>query len=165
MAWSRRVVGCSIDITQTATLVASALDMALRNRDAQPGVVIHSDHRAEPRLSPWALNRPHSCFRPSAIDWAGGGPRRDCVRQRGADRVVPSGARGHQNLRTRRAAPDPETRSQLDHRDAPLSGRRLAPARQPRRRLLRARGLLLHRPDRQGKQFLSSVRDVLERAC
>jgi putative transposase len=43
-AWSRRVVGWSIDSTQTAALVTSALDMAIRNRDAQPGVVIHSDH-------------------------------------------------------------------------------------------------------------------------
>jgi putative transposase len=43
-AWSRRVVGWSIDSTQAAALVTSALDMAIRNRDTQPGVVIHSDH-------------------------------------------------------------------------------------------------------------------------
>ena len=43
-ACSRRVVGWSIDGTQTAALVTSALDMAIRNRAAQPGVIIHSDH-------------------------------------------------------------------------------------------------------------------------
>src|SRR5262249_29619276 len=43
-AFSRRVVGWSIDSSQTAALVTSALDMAIRNRAAQPGVVIHSDH-------------------------------------------------------------------------------------------------------------------------
>jgi len=42
-AFSRRVVGWSIDASQTAALVTSALDMAIRNRVAQPGVVIHSD--------------------------------------------------------------------------------------------------------------------------
>ena len=43
-ACSRRVVGWSIDSSQTAALVTSALDMAIRNRAARPGVVIHSDH-------------------------------------------------------------------------------------------------------------------------
>jgi hypothetical protein len=43
-ACTRRVVGWSIDASQTAALVTSALDMAIRNRAAQPGVVIHSDH-------------------------------------------------------------------------------------------------------------------------
>jgi putative transposase len=42
--WSRRVVGWSIDSSQTSALVTSALDMAIRNRDARPGVIIHSDH-------------------------------------------------------------------------------------------------------------------------
>ena len=42
-AFSRRVVGWSIDASQTAAVVTSALDMAIRNRVAQPGVVIHSD--------------------------------------------------------------------------------------------------------------------------
>ncbi|BCJ69590.1 hypothetical protein Prubr_66110 [Polymorphospora rubra] len=41
--FSRRVVGWSIDTTQTATLVTNALGMAISNR--QPaGTVIHSDH-------------------------------------------------------------------------------------------------------------------------
>jgi putative transposase len=37
-------VGWSIDSSQTSALVTSALDMAIRNRDARPGVIIHSDH-------------------------------------------------------------------------------------------------------------------------
>ena len=43
-ACTRRVVGWSIDSSQTAALVTSALDMTIRDRAAQPGVVIHSDH-------------------------------------------------------------------------------------------------------------------------
>ena len=41
---SRRVVGWSIDSTQTAAFVTNALDMALRNRTPLPasGLVIHS---------------------------------------------------------------------------------------------------------------------------
>jgi transposase InsO family protein len=38
------VVGWSIDSTQTAALATSALDTAIRNRAADPGLVIHSDH-------------------------------------------------------------------------------------------------------------------------
>ena len=38
-ACTRRVVGWSIDSSQTAALITSALDMAIRNRAAQPGVV------------------------------------------------------------------------------------------------------------------------------
>jgi transposase InsO family protein len=48
-------VGRSIDTTQTATLVTGALDMVIRNRGAQPGVVTHSNHGAKPRLTPWAF--------------------------------------------------------------------------------------------------------------
>jgi putative transposase len=43
-AFSRRVVGWSIDSSQTAGLVTSALDMAIRNRRPGPDLVIHSDH-------------------------------------------------------------------------------------------------------------------------
>ena len=42
-AFSRRVVGWSIDSSQTANLVVNALGMAIENRQAE-GVVIHSDH-------------------------------------------------------------------------------------------------------------------------
>jgi transposase InsO family protein len=45
-SYSRRVVGWSIDATQTATLVTNALIMAIANRapDRSQGTVIHSDH-------------------------------------------------------------------------------------------------------------------------
>jgi putative transposase len=42
--FSRRVVGWSIDSSQTAALVTNALSMAIANRDPQAGGVIHSDH-------------------------------------------------------------------------------------------------------------------------
>ena len=41
--FSRRVVGWSIDSSQTATLVTNALGMAIANRDPQAGGIIHSD--------------------------------------------------------------------------------------------------------------------------
>ncbi|WP_158842339.1 DDE-type integrase/transposase/recombinase [Saccharothrix deserti] len=43
-AFSRKVVGWSIDSRQDAALVTNALGMALRNREAAAGTVIHSDH-------------------------------------------------------------------------------------------------------------------------
>lgn len=52
--FSRRVVGWSIDATQTATLVTNALNMAISNR--QPaGTVIHSDHGVQ--FTSWAFTR------------------------------------------------------------------------------------------------------------
>jgi putative transposase len=52
-ACTRRVVGWSIDSSQTAALATSALDMAIRNRVAGPGVVIHSDHGVQ--FTSWAF--------------------------------------------------------------------------------------------------------------
>ena len=43
-ACTRRVVGWSIDSSQTAALVTSALDMAIATGPPARGVVIHSDH-------------------------------------------------------------------------------------------------------------------------
>ena len=51
--FARRVVGWSIDSSQTAALVTSALDMAIRNRAAQPGLLIHSDHGVQ--YTSWAF--------------------------------------------------------------------------------------------------------------
>jgi putative transposase len=42
--YSRRVVGWSIDATQTSILVTNALGTAVQNRSPQPGGLIHSDH-------------------------------------------------------------------------------------------------------------------------
>jgi transposase-like protein len=41
--YSRRVVGWSIDSSQTATLVTNALGMAIHNRQPAAGTIIHSD--------------------------------------------------------------------------------------------------------------------------
>src|SRR5262249_14196281 len=49
----RRVVGWSIDSAQTAGLVTSALDMAIRNRHPGPDLVIHSDHGVQ--FTSWAF--------------------------------------------------------------------------------------------------------------
>ncbi len=43
-AFSRRVVGWSIDSSQTSALVTNALSMAISNRAPLEGTVIHSDH-------------------------------------------------------------------------------------------------------------------------
>ena len=53
-AFSRRVVGWSIDSSQTASLVVNALGMAIENRQAE-GVVIHSDHGTQ--YTSWAFTR------------------------------------------------------------------------------------------------------------
>ena len=43
-AYSRRVVGWSIDASQTAALVTNALGMAIENRSPRPGTILHADH-------------------------------------------------------------------------------------------------------------------------
>jgi putative transposase len=66
--YSRRVMGWSIDATQTAAPATNALSMALANRRPPPrSTIIHSDHgwaihlmglhRTRPRLWPGALHR------------------------------------------------------------------------------------------------------------
>jgi putative transposase len=55
-AFSRRVVGWSIDSSQTANLVVNALGMAIENREAE-GVVIHSDHGTLGQFTSWAFTR------------------------------------------------------------------------------------------------------------
>ena len=54
---SRRVVGWSIDASQTAALATNALGMAIINRAPQPGAgtVIHSDHGVQ--FTSWAFTR------------------------------------------------------------------------------------------------------------
>jgi putative transposase len=55
-AFSRRVVGWSIDSSQTSNLVVNALGMAIENRQAE-GVVIHSDHGTQGQYTSWAFPR------------------------------------------------------------------------------------------------------------
>ena len=52
-AYSRRVVGWSIDGSQTAALVTNALGMAIDNRSPQAGTILHSDHGAQ--FTSWAF--------------------------------------------------------------------------------------------------------------
>ena len=52
-AYSRRIVGWSIDTRQDSTLVANALDMAIRNRRPEPGGVVHADHGVQ--FTSWAF--------------------------------------------------------------------------------------------------------------
>jgi putative transposase len=52
-AFSRRVVGWSIDSSQTSNLVVNALGMAIENRQAE-GVVIHSDHGTQGGFNWWS---------------------------------------------------------------------------------------------------------------
>ena len=47
-AFSRRVVGWSVDSTQTTVLVTNALGMATRRRDPAGGLVIHTDRGVQP---------------------------------------------------------------------------------------------------------------------
>ncbi len=52
--FSRRVVGWSIDSSQTAALVTNALGMAIANRAPEPGAtIIHSDHGVQ--FTSWAF--------------------------------------------------------------------------------------------------------------
>ena len=74
-AFSRRVVGWSIDSSQTANLVVNALGMAIENRQAE-GVVIHSDHGTQ--YTSWAFTRRAAGLRAGAVD----GIDRRLLRQR-----------------------------------------------------------------------------------
>ena len=52
---SRRVVGWSIDSSQTAALATNALGMAISNRSPLSDTVIHSDHGVQ--FTSWTFTR------------------------------------------------------------------------------------------------------------
>jgi putative transposase len=52
-AFSRRIVGWSIDSRQDSNLVVNALDMAIRNRLPEPGGIVHADHGVQ--FTSWAF--------------------------------------------------------------------------------------------------------------
>jgi putative transposase len=54
-AFSRFVVGWAVDSTQTTTLVLNALGMAIRRRNGQDGLVIHSDRGVQ--FTSWAFSQ------------------------------------------------------------------------------------------------------------
>jgi transposase InsO family protein len=53
-AFSRRIVGWSIDSRQDTALVVNALDMAIRNRRPEPGGIVHADHGVQ--FTSWAFS-------------------------------------------------------------------------------------------------------------
>jgi len=53
-AFSRRIVGWSIDSRQDSSLVVNALDMAIRNRRPEPGGIVHADHGVQ--FTAWAFS-------------------------------------------------------------------------------------------------------------
>ncbi len=54
-AWSRRVVGWSLDRRPTAAMVNSALGMAIDGRQPESGTLIHSDHGSQ--YTSWAFSQ------------------------------------------------------------------------------------------------------------
>jgi putative transposase len=72
-AFSRLVVGWSIDSTQTTVLVTNALGIATRRRDPSGGLVIHSDRGVQPGFN-WSsqhqvvdlIVNTHSMLRPAS---------------------------------------------------------------------------------------------------
>jgi transposase InsO family protein len=48
-----RIIGWSIDTVQDSNLVVNALDMAIKNRNPSPGVVVHADHGVQ--FTSWAF--------------------------------------------------------------------------------------------------------------
>ena len=54
-AYSRRVVGWSIDATPTAALVTNALGMAIQTRTPPAGAIIHSDQGVQ--FASWAFTQ------------------------------------------------------------------------------------------------------------
>jgi transposase InsO family protein len=54
-AWSRRVVGWSIDRRPTAAMVNSALAMAIEARNRPKDTLVHSDHG--PQFPSWAFSQ------------------------------------------------------------------------------------------------------------
>lgn len=52
-AFSRKIVGWSIDSSPDTRLVLNALDMAIKTRDPAPGGIVHADHGAQ--FTSWAF--------------------------------------------------------------------------------------------------------------
>jgi putative transposase len=52
-AFSRRIIGWSIDSRQDSALVVNALDMAIRNRRPESGGIVHADHGVQ--FTSWAF--------------------------------------------------------------------------------------------------------------
>jgi putative transposase len=64
-AFSRKIVGWSIDHAQNTTLVVNALEMAIQNRQPQPGTVVHSDHGVQ--FTSWSFTHRVQTAGPHAL--------------------------------------------------------------------------------------------------
>ncbi|TSA47274.1 MAG: hypothetical protein D4R50_03370 [Actinomycetales bacterium] len=65
-AFSRKIVGWSIDNNQNSNLVVNAMEMAIKNRAPSSDAVIHSDHGVQftsgpARYLPARLKKHHYC--------------------------------------------------------------------------------------------------------
>ena len=56
-AWSRRVVGWSLDRRPTAAMVNSALGMAIDGCRPLAGTLIHSDHGSPAQFTSWTFSQ------------------------------------------------------------------------------------------------------------
>ena len=65
-AFARPVVGWSMSDRITSDLVVNALDMALQNREPDPGVVHHSDQGAQAGFNRWSQH-----LASGGVAWAG----------------------------------------------------------------------------------------------
>ena len=95
-AWSRRVVGWSMQTRLKTELVLKALDMAVEQRRPH-GVILHSDQGCQYTSIAFGLRCKHAGVRPSM------GSRRGCLRQRALRELL-----CHPGVRTHRAAPLPK---------------------------------------------------------
>ncbi len=113
-SFSRRVVGWSIDASQTSALVTNALSMAIANR--QPAAtVIHSDHgvqiyvvglhRTRPRVRAGALDRHHRRLLRQRHDGVVLGPNADGAAE--PQEVEDPHRAGQRDLRLPRNLPQP----------------------------------------------------------
>lgn len=53
--FSRKIIGWSVDKTMTVTLVKDALEMAVVNRECEPGLILHSDQGVQYRSREYVL--------------------------------------------------------------------------------------------------------------
>lgn len=163
--YSRRVVGWSIDSTQTAQLVTNALGMALTNRHPDRGTIIHSDSP----IRELDLHPPCPGSRPGPVD----GVDRRLLRQRpdgsllgpNADRTARSAPladphrAGKRDLRVPGDLPQPATPPQLAGLPQPHRIRENPPVH-PARRLNQPRRLHTSRGTSKSPNYRDALIEV-----
>jgi len=140
--FSRRVVGWSIDSTQTAAPVTNALGMAIKNREPPAGAIIHSDHGTQGQFNSWAFTQRAQesglvasmgsigdCYDSSAIESFWGRMQTELLPPEMED----THRARQRDVRIPRDSPQPSTTSQQP-RDAHPDRVRKTPPRQTHRR-------------------------------